>query len=44
LHFVVVGQREDIETFGAVLKKIPEFDGGAAGTGTGKGRRMNAEL
>src|SRR5438045_1636912 len=26
LHFVVVGQGEDVKTFGAVLEKIPEFD------------------
>jgi hypothetical protein len=26
LHFVVVGECEDVETFGAVLEEIPVFD------------------
>jgi hypothetical protein len=35
LHFVVIGQREDVETFGPILKKIPKFDSGAALEGFG---------
>lgn len=35
LHFVVVGQREDVKTFGPILKEIPQFDSGAALEGFG---------
>ncbi len=38
LYFVVVGQREDVQTFGPMLKQIPEFDGGATF------KRLGAEL
>lgn len=30
LHFVVVGQREDVQALGPVLKQIPQFEGGTA--------------